>query len=94
MDFVEHLKKYLSEEEISSLLDSLDKEDKHALLLNTEKMSEEKLLEFYPHLTKHPIVPNGYLYDKNEYQLGKSALHELGAFYLQEPSAMFRGNEE
>ena len=88
MTFKEHLKKYLNEEEISKLFDSLNESDKHALLLNTNKMSEEKLLSFYPHLEKHPIVKNGYLYDKNEYQLGKSIFHELGAFYLQEPSAM------
>ena len=88
MTFIEHLKKYLSEDEISKLIDSLNENDKHALLLNTRKLSEEKLLSFYPHLEKHPIVKNGYLYDKNEYQLGKSIFHELGAFYLQEPSAM------
>lgn len=88
MDFVTHLKKYLSDEEINKLLDSLNDTDKHALLLNSEKLSKEKLLEIYPHLIKHPIVENGFLYDKNEYQLGKSVLHELGAFYLQEPSAM------
>ncbi len=88
MDFKEHLKKYLSEEEIEKLLNSLNDVDKHALLLNTNKLSEEKLLEIYPHLEKHPIVKNGFLYDKNEYQLGKSVLYELGAFYLQEPSAM------
>ena len=88
MDFKEHLKKYLSNEEIEKLLDSLNESDKHALLLNTDKLSEEKLLEIYPHLEKHPLVKNGFLYNKNEYQLGKSVLHELGAFYLQEPSAM------
>ena len=88
MDFKEHLKKYLNEEEITKLVDSLGEEDKHALLLNTDKLSEEKLLEIYPHLQRHPIVKNGFLYDKNEYPLGKSVLHELGAFYLQEPSAM------
>ena len=88
MDFKTHLKKYLSENEIEKLIDSLNGSDKHALLLNTEKLSEEQLLKLYPHLKKHPLVKNGYLYDKNEYQLGKSVLHELGAFYLQEPSAM------
>ena len=88
MDFKSHLKKYLSDQEIEQLIDSLNGSDKHALLLNTGKLNEEKLLEIYPHLEKHPIVKNGYLYDKNEYQLGKSVLHELGAFYLQEPSAM------
>ena len=88
MDFKTHLKKYLSENEIEKLIDSLSGSDKHALLLNTDKLSEEQLLKLYPHLEKHPLVKNGYLYDKNEYQLGKSILHELGAFYLQEPSAM------
>ena len=88
MNFKEHLKKYLSDREIEQLFESLNGSDKHALLLNTNKLSEEKLLSFYPHLTKHPIVKNGFLYDKNEYQLGKSIFHELGAFYLQEPSAM------
>ena len=88
MDFQTHLKKYLSDEQIAKLLDSLNGFDKHALLLNTDKMSEEALLKLYPSLEKHPIVKNGFLYDKNALQLGKSVLHELGAFYLQEPSAM------
>ena len=88
MNFEEHLKKYLNDDEIAKLIQSLDESDKHALLLNSDKLSEEKLLEIYPHLEKHPIVENAFLYDKNEYQLGKSVLHELGAFYLQEPSAM------
>ena len=88
MDFKKHLERYLNQEEINRLIDSLDEPSKHALLLNTEKMSEETLLSFYPHIVKHPLVKNGYLYDKDEYQLGKSVFHELGAFYLQEPSAM------
>ena len=88
MDFKTHLKKYLSDEQIERLLDSLNDSDKHALLLNDDKLSEEQLLKIYPHLEKHPVVKNGFLYDKNEYHLGKSVLHEIGAFYLQEPSAM------
>ena len=88
MDFASHLKSYLNEEEIEKLLSSLHGQSKHALLFNEEKISEETLLSIYPHLEKHPIVKNGFLYDKNEYDLGKSVLHELGAFYLQEPSAM------
>lgn len=88
MNFFEHLKRYLSDDEINKLINSLEGKDTHALLLNTDKLSEEKLLEIYPHLRKHPIAKNGYLYDKDEYRLGKSLLHELGTFYLQEPSAM------
>ncbi|MCR5184530.1 MAG: hypothetical protein K6C32_00395 [Bacilli bacterium] len=88
MTFIEHLKKYLNEEEIEKLVCSLELESKHALLLNTQKMSAEKLLSIYPHLERHPIVENAYLYNKSEYELGKSLLYELGVFYLQEPSAM------
>lgn len=88
MEFFEHLKKYLNNEDIKALEQSLDGFSKHALLLNTEKMNEETLLSLFPHLIKHPIVKNAYLYDKNEYDLGKSVYHELGCFYLQEPSAM------
>ena len=88
MDFLNHLKTYLSDEEIQLLDDSLSQESKHGVLLNTRKMSDETFLSLFPHVTKHPIVPHAYIYDKNEYQLGKSAYHMLGCYYLQEPSAM------
>ena len=88
MDFKNHLLKYLSEKEADRLIASFECESKHAALLNTSKMSDEKFLSLYPNVTPHPIVPHAYIYNKNEYQLGKSIYHELGCFYLQEPSAM------
>ena len=88
MEFLEHLKTYLNDEEIALLETSLSKKSEHALLLNTEKMSQEQLLSIYPSLKKHPIVKNAFIYDKDELDLGKSVYHELGCFYLQEPSAM------
>ena len=88
MEFLEHLKTYLNDEEIAQLETSLSKKSEHALLLNTEKMSQEQLLSIYPSLKKHPIVKNAFIYDKDELDLGKSVYHELGCFYLQEPSAM------
>lgn len=88
MEFLKHLEKYLTSQEIKALKESLEESSKHALLLNTKKMNEETLLSLFPHLTKHPIVKNAYLYDKDEYDLGKSVFHALGCFYLQEPSAM------
>ena len=88
MEFQEHLKSYLSDQEINSLVSSLQGESKHAVLLNLSKMRDETFLSLFPHVQKHPIVPHAYLYDKNEYQLGKSIYHDLGCFYLQEPSAM------
>ena len=88
MEFLNHLKTYLSGEEIDKLEASLEGKSQHALLLNTEKMNEETLLSLYPSLKKHPIVKNAFLYNKDELDLGKSIYHELGCFYLQEPSAM------
>ena len=88
MDFYSHLKTYLNEEEIKKLKASLNQKSEHALLLNTEKMSEEALLSLFPTLKRHPIVKNAFIYNKDELDLGKSVYHELGCFYLQEPSAM------
>ena len=88
MDFLSHLSKYLNQEEINKLDASLKGKSEHALLLNTKKMNEEMLLALFPNVKRHPIVKNAYLYDKDEYDLGKSVFHALGCFYLQEPSAM------
>ena len=88
MDFVSHLKSYLSDEEIAKLLNSFNDEDKHACLLNPSKMDDDTFLSLFPNVIKHPFVDHAYIYDKNEYQLGKSFYHDLGCFYLQEPSAM------
>lgn len=88
MDFNTHLEKYLSKEEINNLVESFSLKEKKAIYLNENKLSKEKLLELFPNLKSHPIVPNGYLFDKNEYELGKKIYHELGAYYIQEPSAM------
>ena len=88
MDFLSHLSKYLNQEEIDKLEASLKGKSEHALLLNTSKMNEEMLLSLFPNVKRHPIVKNAYLYNKDEYDLGKSVYHALGCFYLQEPSAM------
>lgn len=88
MEFKEHLKQYLSEKEIEDLLVSLNKDPLHGVLLNPQKMSDEKFLSLFPDVTRHPIVKHAFIYDKNKYDLGKSIYHMLGCFYLQEPSAM------
>ena len=88
MDFKNHLKSYLSDEEIEKLLDSLKDEPMHGVLLNTRKMSDETFLSLFPNVVKHPIVSHAYLYNRKIYNLGKSIYHTLGCFYLQEPSAM------
>ena len=85
MTFEEHLKKYLSEDEINKLISSEQEETKHALLLNEEKMSKETFLSLFPNVKPHPICEGVYLYDSNEYQFGKHVLHDLGTYYLFEP---------
>lgn len=89
MDFLQHLSSWLSDKEIADLNNSLNEnESKHALLLNTNKMSDEAFVSLFPNVNPHPIVKHAYIYDKNEYDFGKMIYHELGAYYLQEPSAM------
>ena len=88
MDFKEHLINSIGEKEALMLLNSLNESDKHAVILNTNKITNEQFLLEFPHVIPHPIVKNAYIYDKNEYQLGKHLYHELGYYYLQDPSAM------
>ena len=88
MDFENSLKKYLSNNEITELIHSFSKKERKAVFLNENKLSKEKFLNIFPNAKPHPIVPNGFLYDKDEYELGKKIYHELGAYYIQEPSAM------
>ena len=88
MEFNEHLLKYLNESEIKNLCDSFSDTSLRAILLNTNKINKEKILEIYPFLKEHPIVENAFIYNPNEYPLGKSIEHFLGLFYIQEPSAM------
>lgn len=88
MDFKEHLYQSLPKEEVDLLINSFDSEDKHAVLLNLEKICDEEFLKEFPNVTPHPVVKHAYLYNKDEHPLGKHIYHELGYYYLQEPSAM------
>lgn len=88
MDFAKHLEKYLPNDVINSLIASFSNKEQKAIYLNNHKMSEETLLNLFPNVKKHPVVENGYLFNKDEYELGKKIYHELGAYYIQEPSAM------
>ena len=88
MTFLEHLKDSIGEDEAEKLLASLEHKSEHAVLLNTNKISDEEFLKEFPLVTPHPIVKHAFIYDKETYELGKHIYHELGYYYLQEPSAM------
>ena len=88
MDFRTHLIESIGEKEADLLIESLARPDKHAVLLNTAKISDEEFLQEFPDVIPHPYVKHAYIYDKETYELGKHLYHELGYYYLQEPSAM------
>lgn len=86
MDFRTHLKKYLLDDQIEALIKSLEnKEVKHALVLNDEKISVDSFKKEFPNIIPHPIVPNVFIYDSNEYSFGKHIYHEMGYYYIFEP---------
>ena len=88
MDFWSSLAPYYPSEEIASLREGMARLRGHGLYLNTGKMDVDALRSFYPHLTPHPQIPEAFLYEESEYPLGKSLLHNLGAFYIMDPAAM------
>lgn len=88
MTFKEHLIQSIGEKEAKLLINSLVQKSEHAVLLNTSKISEEEFLKEFPLVKPHPIVKHAFIYDKDVYELGKHIYHELGYYYLQEPSAM------
>jgi len=87
MDFKKHLEKYLDANQINDLVASFALKEQKGIFLNTKKMSNETFLSLFPNVQKHPFVENAYLYDKDEYELGKKVYHEQGAYYIQDPSA-------
>ena len=83
----ESLSKVLSKEEIEKLIESFSRESISALRVNTLKISTDKLDELYK-LDNHPYVKEGRIYNKEVFPMGKNPLHNAGAYYIQEPSAM------
>lgn len=89
MDFRESLNTYLPEGEVDQLLAAIEKGSvTHGLLLNTKKMSDEEFVSRYPNVRPHPFIKHAYLYNKEEYEFGKSMLYEDGVISIEDPSAM------
>ena len=88
MEFKEHLLKYLSKEEIDKLVDSFSNKEIKGVLVNPLKMNVELFKSNFPHVKNHPLIPYAFIYNKDEYNLGSHIFHELGAYYIQDPSAM------
>lgn len=67
---------------------SYDDKKKTGIRVNTLKIKTEDLIKVFPgELTKVPWCDKGFMAAGDE-KFGRSALHDAGAFYMQEPSAM------
>ncbi len=86
--FLDEMKDILGNE-FDDFLKSYDEPKTTGLRLNTMKMDKNKLLDLdLFQLTGIPWAEEGFYYDENINRPGKNPLHESGAYYLQEPSAM------
>ena len=78
----------VSVSELPAFFGNLREERSYGLRRNPLKYGREEFEEKMPFsLERIPWAEEGYFYKKEE-QPGKSPYHELGAFYMQEPSAM------
>ncbi len=87
--FQTKMKEILPASEWEAFLSSYDDPAPKGLRVNTWKGSALLLQEAYRlPLSPVPWEPEGYYYDERKVQPGKLVLHEAGAYYIQEPSAM------
>lgn len=85
--FLEKMKNILGDE-YEAFIKSYDESRKSALRINTLKGDCEKLFSVLGEkLSPVPWTCDGYFYP-DTMKPGKSPLHEAGAYYIQEPSAM------
>lgn len=86
--FLDEMKEILGHE-FDNFLKSYDEPKTTGLRLNTMKISKQELLDLdLFQLTNIPWAKEGFYYDESIDRPGKNPLHESGAYYLQEPSAM------
>ena len=88
MDFKEHIYNSYDEKIAFKLIEALNNPRTHALILNSDKISDEQFISLFPHVKKHPFVKHAFLYDKEEYDFGKSYLHIGGAIYISDASSL------
>ncbi|WP_455539579.1 RsmF rRNA methyltransferase first C-terminal domain-containing protein [Terrisporobacter sp.] len=86
--FLDEMQEILGDE-FEDFLKSYDEPKTTGLRLNTMKMDKDKLLNLdLFQLSEIPWAEEGFYYDEKIDRPGKNPLHESGAYYLQEPSAM------
>lgn len=85
--FLERMRKQLGDR-YEAFLSGYDRERTYGLRYNPLKIDRERFLREMPFaLREVPWAEEGFYYEASE-QPGRHVLHEAGAFYIQEPSAM------
>ena len=64
MDFLTHLEKYLSKDDIDNLLTSLEKNRVTSFILNTNKLTKDKLISLFPNIKEYKDLPTVLLIQK------------------------------
>ena len=86
--FLDDMKEILKDE-YEDFIKSYDEPKTTGLRVNTLKISKEDLFNLNLfELNQVPWANEGFYYDETINRPGKNPLHEAGAYYLQEPSAM------
>lgn len=88
MNFKESLAKYLDENKINELLNSLNKKRSYCLLINKNKATYETLSKYFKTLRPHPFINNAYYYNGEIDFPGKSFLFDNGAYYIIDASSL------
>ena len=86
--FLDEMKNILKDE-YDDFIKSYEEPKTTGLRVNTLKIDKENLLNLNLYnLSQIPWSKEGFYYDETIDRPGKNPLHEAGAYYLQEPSAM------
>lgn len=88
MEYKDYLKRILDEEEINLMEVEYDKKPITCLRINNLKWNKDIFKDKFSGLDSHPYVEEAYYYDKELIPFGKISLHNAGAYYIQDASAM------
>ena len=90
-DFKERIRRQLGSEEYGAFIASYEKERTYGLRYNPLKIDKNRFLSVFEnmHIRLEPVswAREGFYYQAQDAP-GRLALHEAGAYYIQEPSAM------
>lgn len=82
------LKEHFPNDIVLKLEENLSNSPTRAIIFDENKISKETLKKIFPLLIDHPFVKNALIDTHQNYALGKTLLHEIGAYYILDASAI------